>query len=155
MNRAMTSMLTLALLALPVLAEEAKKTETPAQDSPLVAAAKRANRLGKKPTNVITNETVKKSGNTGHVTTTTNPQGNLPAPLPKEDTHAPKVTEAKKAEAPADAKKKAEERQAKLAAAAEVDEEEYPDDVDPAQAEKALRDVAAEAAKDEKKPPRD
>lgn len=37
-------------------------------DSPLVAASKRAGRLGKKPTQVITNDTLVKSG--GHVTTT-------------------------------------------------------------------------------------
>ena len=39
---------TITALTLPVFA----------QDSPLVAAAKRSNRLGKKPANVITNETV-------------------------------------------------------------------------------------------------
>ena len=39
-----------------------------AGDSPLVAAAKRTGRLGKKPTSVITNDTLLKSG--GHFTTT-------------------------------------------------------------------------------------
>ncbi len=154
MTRAMTSMLTLALLALPVLAEEPKKTETPAQDSPLVAASKRANRLGKKkPANVITNETVKKSGATAHVTTTTNP-AKLPAPppaKPAETVHAAKVTEQPKpaATTPEDKKKTEEERQRRLAMAAEAVEEEHPDDVDPAQAEKELRDAQAE-----QKPPR-
>jgi hypothetical protein len=38
-----------------------------------------------------------------------------------------------------------------MAAASEIAEEEYPDDVDPAEAEKALRD-AAEAQKDQKPP---
>lgn len=37
-------------------------------DSPLVAAAKRTGRLGKKPSNVITNDTLSKTG--GHFTTT-------------------------------------------------------------------------------------
>ncbi len=41
------------------------------EDSPMVAAAKRANRKGKKPANVITNETLSKSGGSAHVTTTT------------------------------------------------------------------------------------
>ena len=81
----------MAAVALPVMAEEktqqtassgektaakaeATKAQTaavPQADSPLVAASKRANRLGKKPTNVITNETLKQSGAGAHVTTTT------------------------------------------------------------------------------------
>lgn len=147
MTRAMTSMLTLALLALPVLAEEPKKTETPAQDSPLVAAAKRSNRLGKKPTNVITNETLKKSGANAHVTTTAN-QKKLPLPQPT--IQQPKVAETKKAEPTPEQKK---EREMKVAAAVEATEEEpFADDVDPAQAEKALQDAQAAAAQDQKPP---
>lgn len=46
------------------------------EDSPLVAAAKRTGRLSKKPTNVITNETLVKTG--GHITT-----GATLAPLPQ------------------------------------------------------------------------
>jgi hypothetical protein len=46
------------------------------QDSPLVAAAKRSGRLGKKPTSVITNDTLLKSG--GHFTTTASQEA-LPA----------------------------------------------------------------------------
>jgi len=98
MTRAITSTLTLALLALPLFAEEAKKSETPktettqaaaapAQpapvDSPLVAAAKRANRLGKKPSSkiVITNETLKSAGGNAHVTTSeVQPAIKLPPP---------------------------------------------------------------------------
>ncbi|HEX6098527.1 MAG TPA: hypothetical protein VF432_19580 [Thermoanaerobaculia bacterium] len=81
MTRALTIIL---VLALPVLAEEKKAEEKKAEqatptaaaapqaqpDSPLVAAAKRANRLGKKPANVITNATLKTSGANAHVTTT-------------------------------------------------------------------------------------
>ena len=86
MTRALTMFL---VLALPILADEKKTTTTDTTaasttaatssaaaqpqaqpDSPLVAAAKRANRLGKKPTNVITNATLKTSGTTAHVTTT-------------------------------------------------------------------------------------
>lgn len=67
------TMLALALAALPLLAqEEAKKPASQAQeDSPLVAAARRSNRLGKKPAKVITNATLSKaSGSTARVTTT-------------------------------------------------------------------------------------
>lgn len=86
--------------ALPLAAGEQKKEQTdktaepattatataaaPAQpDSPLVAAMKRANRKGKKPTNLITNATLSRGGG-AHITTTDNPQRtiNLPAPAP-------------------------------------------------------------------------
>lgn len=50
------------------------------EDSPLVAAAKRTGRLAKKPTNVITNETLVKTG--GHITTAAY-QAPLPPPPPK------------------------------------------------------------------------
>lgn len=90
--RHLTALTAVALLALPLVADEAKpktktsttKTQTqsapPAEpravqapaptveDSPLVAAAKRANRLGKTPKFVITSETLVTSG--GHFTTT-------------------------------------------------------------------------------------
>jgi hypothetical protein len=66
----------LAILAatIPLTAAEKKETSTPPpaaqqQDSPLVAAAKRAGRLNKKPTFVITNETLSQM-NAGRVTTT-------------------------------------------------------------------------------------
>ena len=74
MKRALTIV---AALMLPVLAVAAEDTGTPpkpaasaAQDSPMVAAAKRANRKGRKPANVITNETLAKAGGSAHVTTT-------------------------------------------------------------------------------------
>ena len=82
MKRALTTLA--AAIAVTALAEEPAKTTTtqkpaaqpktisapaPQQlESPLVAAARRANRLGKKPTNVITNDTLVRSG--VHVTTT-------------------------------------------------------------------------------------
>jgi len=158
MKRTLATTLTLAL-ALPLLAEEAKKAEeTPkpqpaAQaDSPLVAAAKRANRLGKKSTSkVITNQTVKESGANAHVTTTSK-QTSLdavikqdpPAPTP-EMVAAKKIAERQKLEAEEAAKKREadQKRTQKVKGAAEQFEEEYPDDVDPAQAEKAMRDASA------------
>lgn len=165
MKHTLAGLLTLAL-ALPLLADEAKKKEEPkpaiapaAQpDSPLVAAAKRANRLGKKPSSkvVITNETLKAAGGNAHVTTTQS-QGSLeavvkmPPPAPTPEMVRAKQLEdlrAKEAEAAA-AKQKAEEQRAKrMRYAAQNAEEEYPDDVDPAQAEQNLSEVHAQ------KPPR-
>lgn len=94
MRRTLT--LLAAAVALPLLAgEPAKTTEqkkqqpvnlsAPAagqqQDSPLVAAARRSNRLGRKPANVITNKDLKKASD-ARITTTEN-QGtlNLPSPI--------------------------------------------------------------------------
>lgn len=170
----MKKVLTLTLLlALPVAADEAaKKTEpqkpaaqgtvlTPpaavdAGDSPLVAASKRANRKGKKATNVITNETLKQPKN-AHITTTTNPG---PAPLPADTATNPgreaqlqnaKVTAAEKKAAEDEAKKKKETAKARLSAAAAAAESDY---VDPAYAEAQLAEAAKEAEKaGEKKPP--
>lgn len=171
MNRALTSALT-ALLALPIVAGEPKKTEAarppqtataaatqPApEDSPLVAASKRANRLGRKPKSkvVITNETLKQSGAGAHVTTAeTQPRINIPPPpAPTPEMEAAKRTADERkaaAETAALKEKKEAERRVKQSAAWEAVEEEYPDDVDPAQAEKALRD-AYEAQKAEKPP---
>jgi len=148
MTRALTIIL---VLALPVLAEEKKaeqpaattttastkadataaaKTQPasaqsaaqPAQpDSPLVAAAKRTNRLGKKkPTNVITNETLKSAGANAHVTTTqTQAIFQMPQPLePPHDTPemaAAKAQQAQRKQAAeqAETDRKAKEEQAK------------------------------------------
>src|SRR6476620_10021487 len=82
----------LALAALPLLAQTAKaappsthpEKQLSAQrtigigDSPLVRAAKASGRLNKKPTQVITNETLVREG--GHFTTTT---AESQTPLPK------------------------------------------------------------------------
>ena len=163
--------LTLALLALPLLAEEAKKSETakpkaaqtpaaaaqPAQpDSPLVAAAKRANRLGKKPASkVITNETLKSSGTNAHVTTTQQQTAIATAQQPSQETFGVQKTDEqrKAAEKAAEAKQKAAEQHTeKIRSAAERNEEAYPDDTDPAQAEKQMRDAYGEPAKDQKPP---
>lgn len=158
-------------LALPMLAEEPKKSEEPkpqpaqtttaattvAQaDSPLVAAAKRANRLGKKSTSkvVITNDTLKNSGQNAHVTTTETlralPRGH--AEPSQEVLDLQERAEKRKAEAEAAAKREKEEkqRQAKIRQAAQNEEEAYPDDVDPAQAEKQLQN--ANQPKEEKPP---
>ena len=88
-------------LALPLMSEEEKQKPAPAPaapqaqpDSPLVAAAKRANRLGRKPAApVITNETLKQSGAAAHVTTTSAQRPldlppNLPPPRPTPEMQA-------------------------------------------------------------------
>jgi hypothetical protein len=126
-----------------------------AQDSPLVAAARRTNRRGKKPSNVITNQTLARSGDAKHVTTTTN-QGtlHLPAPAPPlsptpEMVAAQKAAEQrKKAEAEAE-KKKAEEakRQEQAARAANRTEDDVFDEND-ADGSQGERELEAE-----KKPP--
>ena len=150
-NDVMTRALTLFLvLALPLLAEDKKATSADAEaektttatttaapeaqhDSPLVAAAKRANRLGKKPTNVITNATLKTSGAGAHVTTTeTQTAIRMPKPLePPRDTpemaHA-KIQQAQRAKAAEQAEKDRlakEEQKKKEAAQAAAREEGY------------------------------
>lgn len=88
-------------LALPLTAAETKQKPAPAPaaaqaqaDSPLVAAAKRANRRGRKPAaTVITNATLKQSGANAHVTTTNAQRPlvlppNLPAPRPTPEMQA-------------------------------------------------------------------
>jgi hypothetical protein len=130
MTRALTIVL---VLALPILASavadeknpktEEKKPEQPAAtttaaavpqaqpDSPLVAAAKRANRLGKKPANVITNATLKTSGTNAHVTTT-DKQAIFQMPVPLEPPRGTPEMEARKAQ---------QEQRAKAAEQAEKD----------------------------------
>ena len=76
----------------------------PAQtgDSPLVAAAKRTNRLGKKPATVITNESLVKSG--GHFTTTKSQDNLNSQPASSNALPTPAVAE-KKAPPPPPSKK--------------------------------------------------
>jgi hypothetical protein len=140
MKHTLAPMLALALLALPLLAE----------DSPMVAAAKRANRLGKKPVSkiVITNETVKSAGANAHVTTTQDQKAIVLPPQEQvkptaEEVAAKAAAEKRKAEAQASAAKQqaAEKKIAATRDAAQNVEEEYPDDLDPAQAEKQLQDA--------------
>lgn len=156
MTRALTIIL---VLALPVLADEKKagKAEKPAAsstadatttaatttaaaepqaaqpDSPLVAAAKRANRLGKKPGNVITNATLKSSGTNAHVTTTDKQAiFQMPRPLePPRDTpemvaaKAQQDQRAKAAEQAEKDRKAKEEQERKVQEAASAAEEGY------------------------------
>jgi hypothetical protein len=128
-------LLVLLALALPLAAQETKPVQQP--DSPLVAAAKRMNRKGKKPANVITNDMVRQSGTSSatHVTTTTT-QGtlNLPPRLPptpatpEMNAIALRDAEKKKAtDAAAAQKASAQQASQKRARAAEAAENGYED----------------------------
>lgn len=167
-NRLVT--VTMALVALPLLADEAKKSEpkpapAPAaqvQDSPLVAAAKRSKRLGKAPKNVITNETLKTSGKNAHVTTAEveTPVYMPPEPKPSKENAARENQRLEreaaarvKAQQEADAKKAAEARERRVATAAAAAESGYYNEgLDPATAE-AAADQASSAKTQEQKPP--
>jgi hypothetical protein len=88
-NKPMKRLTTLAaalLIAAPLVAADAPKTDNTqaqpavAQDSPLVAAAKRASKKRTGKTTVITNETLAKNPNAGITTTETQPPITLPSP---------------------------------------------------------------------------
>jgi len=166
--------LSLAVVAVPLCAAAADEQDKPAktpsttisapapattEDSPLVRAAKATGRLNKKPTAVITNETLAKTD--GHVTTTKYIT-QLP-PAPKADAKEDKAKLAaaaelkKKQEAEAKAKKEEAAKKARAArnAAADVYEEEAEDRViDPATQEHALQQsTSTQAPPQSQKPP--
>lgn len=159
MKRTLASIATITMLAVPLFADEPKKAAEPVQDSPLVAAAKRANRRGRKPASkvVITDETLKSSGANAHVTTTEK-LGSValppPSPPPLDVVLANEAAERRRLEAAALAKKQKAEEQRKSAmrSAAEATEELYGEDVDPALAETAARDAHKETPPGEKPP---
>jgi len=155
MKRILTLLLALGVCAATSASETGQQQATGAaaapqatqtQDSPLVAAAKRANRKGRKATNVITNETLAKSGAGAHITTTATQRPfvapkpyEAPAPTPEMVAMQVREAEKRRAAEQAEAQKKAEETQKRAAAAAAAASEEgvYDDEeVDPAQAEK-------------------
>lgn len=174
-------MLTLLLAALPLSADEPKSgqpqaaaaqgtTTTAADESPLVRAARRANRLGKKPGTVITNESVKKSK--GHITTTTvyRPIEVATPAMPAGEAAAIRKREAEREQARVHVIREEKKKQAEFktlerrARAAEMAEEGYfedPDD-DPARAEREAEEASAEGGANppatstsEQKPPQD
>lgn len=109
--------MSIASLALPLCAQDKPNTTTtvlaqpPAaqnEESPLVKAAKATKRLGKKPSIVITNETLAKSG--GHLfVANQTPNAPLPAALPQTNAAATKADAALKAKVIGDAKAKQDE----------------------------------------------
>jgi hypothetical protein len=145
MNRTLT-FAAILVVAAPLFAADPKPVSNPTQqvpqgDSPLVAAAKRAHRLGKKPTNVITNETLVTTG--GHFTTTTQqaPITQLP-PLAGIQTAPPPAT-APQASATAKQKKAEDERQRVVKELRmQYEGETLNPDVDPAAVEHQMQQVA-------------
>jgi len=113
MNRTL-SLAVLFVVAAPLFAAEPKPVANPTQpttptESPLVAAARRANRLGKKPAYVITNDNLVTKG--GHITTT---EQQIPFVTPLYPPGGPAATTTpaqKQQQAAADARK-AEEKKA-------------------------------------------
>ena len=134
------------LLAVPLLAAEQKTWDTPQnvqKDSPLVAAAKAANRLGKKPAFVITNETLKTMTN-AHLTTTDNARKiEVPKPVPTNDMVAHERAQQTRAAAEAQAaktQKAQQERQAQIQRANTDHEDSMGLDGDPAAVERKLEE---------------
>ena len=113
------------------------------EDSPLVRAAKRTGRLAKKPTNVITNENLVKSG--GHLMTTAS-QAALPPVPPRQSavSSQPNAYAVRQKEAQEKAKKEAAARRdaARRAAADFNDESIEPRYEDPAQQEHMMQQGA-------------
>jgi hypothetical protein len=152
-----------AILAvtLPLWAAEQKQAATPQpEDSPLVAAAKRSGRLNKKPSFVITNETLLQM-NGGRVSTATTPYREIvmPAPLPPLQP-TPEMVAGQIAAKERDARariateqKKAQEQRATRAQqrASQYQDESYLDD-DPAAAEHAIEQMTKQPAQ---KPPQE
>lgn len=160
----MKSLVTLgivALMAVPVLAEEPQKTA----DSALVAAAKKSRERRKKPSaTVITNDTLAKSSSgKAHVTTTAHQREIkmpevLPPAEPSAEERAAKVIQLKnsqEAEAAAKAKKASEAKAKRVRAAAETGEDDYlaDEEVDSADAERRVREAHEDKKSTEQKPP--
>jgi hypothetical protein len=107
------------------------------------------NRLGRKPTNLITNETLRESGSNAHVTTTTTPRtikvSNDPArPTPEMAAAKAAEIQRKQLEVENTQKKKVQEARvhAQRTTAEAAEEGLYGEaDHDPAQAEKAQQDA--------------
>jgi hypothetical protein len=84
--RRLTTLAAALLMSAPLIAADAPKTANPQpqaaaqEDSPLVAAAKRATKARTGKTTVITNETLAKNGNFGVTTTDSQPPITLPNP---------------------------------------------------------------------------
>jgi hypothetical protein len=107
--------ISVAVLALPLCAADQQQPSATSttlsavaapqqQDSPLVRAAKATGRLGKKPTMVITNETLLRSG--GHFTMTNTVPSQLPAPYPQPNNDQAKLEATQRAKRDADEKAK-------------------------------------------------
>jgi hypothetical protein len=119
------------------------------QDSPLVRAAKATGRLKKKPTNVITNETLLKSG--GHVGTSSKGAPLPPPPVP--GMAQSKTDRAKQNTTPVTQDTAAQKAAAHRANADYRDESIEPRYEDPAMQENVMRQGAQPATVQPQKPP--
>ncbi len=157
----------LAILAvtIPLTAAEKKETSTPPPaatqqqpDSPLVAAAKRAGRLNKKPAFVITNETLAQMQG-GRLTTTNAqqpvaapPLSTSPAPTPEMRQQQQKAQVQQALDQLAAEKKKLEQaRTSKVQARSSQYDNEYLDQ-DPAAAEHAMEQMTKSSQQPTTKP---
>jgi len=154
MNRTLT-FAAMVVVAVPLFAADPKPVPNPVQqpvqgDSPLVAAAKRANRLGKKPAFVITNETLVTAG--GHFTTTVQqaPIHPLP-PISPEVTTTPKPSAAPNAVGGQEKQRTAERDRQKVVKELQMqyEGETLNEDLDPARMEHQMQQVQKP---EEKKP---
>lgn len=158
-------------VTIPLFAAEKKENAAPPAapqqpDSPLVAAAKRTGRLGKKPSFVITNETLAQM-NGGRISTSNTPLRDIvmPAPLPP-PTPTPEMVAAERAakERAARATMAAQEKKIQdqrmsraQQRASQYQDESYLDD-DPAAAEHALDQMTrqpSQTPEQTQKPPQD
>lgn len=144
------------LASLPLAAAEPQKSESKSpepvqissaaepqpQESPLVAAARRANRFGKKPGFVITNATLAQSANAGvRMTTTTNQRTvNIPVPPPSKEVEMKVAQDRARVVAAEEATKKRQKEEAAKSAPRPYDDAE------------SLYDDRVEAAAPPKKP---
>lgn len=141
-------------LALPLAAQEAQAPKQ--DDSPLVAASKRANRKGKKAANVITNDMVRQAGSGAPRVTTTAVQAPVPVIPPATGTPemhaiAERDAERRKLAEQEASKKETDEKKARLAlmrAAAAEGELYHDSELDPDEL------VEATEAAAQQKPPR-
>lgn len=150
MNRTLT-FAAILVVAAPVFAATPKTVANPTQqvqqgDSPLVAAAKRANRLGKKPAHVITNDDLVTTG--GHFTTTAQQSPITPLPPIATPQPPPRVTPAA---SEMEKQKKAEEERQRVVKQLRMqyEGETLNPDVDPAVLEHQMQQVQKP---EEKKP---
>ena len=153
MKRILTIVLALGLVA-SAFADDAEKKEQPptpqatTADSPMVAAAKRANRKGRKPAApVITNDMLNKSGAGTHVSTTAAQKPFVmpkepPVPTPEMLHHQKREAEKRRLASDAAKQQKAAEAKEQAAAAAA------------AAAEEGLYDAEEIEPKEAAKPPR-
>ena len=132
----------------PAPNQPAMQAGTPVADSPLVAAAKRTKRSGKKVT-LITNETLSKEAtSTAHITTTTTPRDVVMPEPSQESLDAERKAETAKAVKAAEERRATEktkrdtayDKKIEQAAARHDDEGPYGDD--PAATEKMLEEMA-------------